>query len=724
MVLNQKIDGWLTRLVWHKTDSQEILDQKVYLVGNMIIPAILISIDLILILILTSFQLFILISPLVLSMIVTATLLILIKSGIKWFLYFYYGGYIVLCCFIVLKLGGLPNSCGAWGGAFICFMHTLAVKNKTVLVVNALIYGACLLIIGCSFPYLTPVKDWNPKINNIFFTINEIWMCLFLVKSFYDSIILKTNEAKSKALHLQELDLLKSRLYANIAHEFRTPLTLIRGNAEEIGEHHRGETYAMAGSIIQNSDKILFLVNQMLNLSKIEEGNIPMHYVQCDLVAFVRFIVSSFQGYADLRKIGLHFQPQCSQLMMDIETEKLEESLSNLLSNAIKYTTEGGNVYVKVRTTASWENQDQASEHQVEISVHDTGIGIPQDQLDKIFIRFYRVQDNRYPYQEGTGIGLTLVNEYLKLMKGSISVSSRPGEGSEFVIALPVTQNAEIEDVVPVKSVYTLKGETSDPKSGEFDRSSNHPRLLIIEDNTELIGYLTGLLEGEYRILAAGNGILGIEQAIKHIPDLILSDVMMPGKDGFQVCDELKNDFRTNHIPIVLLTARADTGSRISGMEHGADAYLTKPFNRKELMVCLHNLFIQRETLRLKFTANHFDHNRDEKEAGLNGKFLSRVIMNLERNYKNERYGVTNLYTEMNISRVQLHRKLTALTGQSASNFIRNFRLQKARTLLLETDKSASDIAYEVGFTDANYFYKVFLVEYGLTATELRKSFR
>ncbi len=719
MVLTPQIDGWLSRLLWHESDTPETLDQKVYMVGNMIIPAIIITLDLILILILKASHLILLISPLVLSMIITASLLLVIKRGIKWFLYFYYGGYIVICCFIVAELGGLPNSCGVWGGAFICFMHALAVKNRRMLVVNALIYCTCLLVLVIVFPYLTPANGWTPRNNNIFFTINEIWMCLYLVKSFYDAIVIKTNEATKKALHLQELDLLKSKLYANIAHEFRTPLTLIKGNAEQIGEHHGGETNERAACIIQNSNKILFLINQMLNLSKIEEGHVSMNYVQSDLVGYIQFILSSFQGYAESRKIGLHYQPQCPQLMMDIEAEKLEESLSNLLSNAIKYTPEGGDVFVTVQ-----ELNPEGNSRQVEISVRDTGIGIPEDQLDKIFIRFYRVEGKRYSYQEGTGIGLTLVSEYLKLMKGSISVSSSPDVGSEFIITLPVTRNAEIKDLVPVKEPYTQKEEIHVLQPGKTDCAPNRPCLLIIEDNQELTGYLTGLLAGEYHIFTAGNGIQGIEQAIEHIPDIILSDVMMPGKDGYQVCKALKNDFRTNHIPIVLLTARADTDSRITGLEHGADAYLTKPFDKKELTVCLHNLFVQREMLRLKFRAALVGRDPEEKEPGLNEKFLTKVINHLEKNYENDRYGINSLYTDMGISRVQLHRKLIAITGQSASNFIRNFRLQKACRLLLETDKNVTDIAYEVGFADANYFSKAFTLEYGLKATELRKSFR
>jgi YesN/AraC family two-component response regulator len=198
---------------------------------------------------------------------------------------------------------------------------------------------------------------------------------------------------------------------------------------------------------------------------------------------------------------------------------------------------------------------------------------------------------------------------------------------------------------------------------------------------------------------------------------------MMPGKDGYQLCRELKNDFRTNHIPIVLLTARADTASRITGLEHGADAYLSKPFDKKELLVCLNNLFVQREKLRIKYRSHFSEQNQEWQTEGLNEQFLKKVIRNLEQNYRNDKYGIDNLYHELSISRVQLHRKLTALTGLSASNFIRNYRLEKARNLLLQSEKNVSEIAYEVGFTDPNYFSRTFSLEYGLSPSEMRKSF-
>lgn len=719
MILNAKIDGWLNGLLLHPGDTPDETNQKVYLVGNMIIPTITLSIVLVIVLLVNKLQLLILFAPLVLIMLVPAALLIIIKRGTGIFLNVYYGLYIIICFFIIIKLGGLPNSCGAWGGAFICFMHTLAICRKNVLIVNAFIYILCLIILACSYPYLSPLPDWNPKINNLLFTYSEIWMCLFLVKAFYDSIVTRTREVGEKAKHLQELDSLKSKLYANITHEFRTPLTLIRGNAEEISEQHIAETTEKAKSIIRSSDKILFLVNQMLNLSKIEEGNVPMHYIQNDLVSLVRLVTGTFQGFADLKKIHIHFEAQPARLNMDFEREKLEESLANLLSNAIKYTPEGGNVFVTVHQASSGKTATK----QVEISVRDTGIGIPEDKLDKIFIRFYRIDDNRFPYQEGTGIGLTLVSEYVKLMGGIVKVKSSPGEGSEFTITLPVTNKAEIEEFVIKHDMETKREVDNYQESVPVSAVYGKPWILIVEDNTELREYLIRLLGNEYQVLTAENGIRGVELATEHVPDIILCDVMMPGKDGFQVCRDLKTDFRTSHIPIVFLTARTDIGSKITGMNEGADAWLTKPFNKRELIICLHNLLVQREILQLKYTRGLYEKTVGEKDQGLNEKFLEKVMDRLEKNYQNDRYGINDLHSDLGISRVQLHRKLTAITGQSASNFIRNFRLQKAKILILESDRNVSDIAYEVGFRDANYFSRSFIKEFGMNATKLRKLF-
>lgn len=712
------IDDWISRLVIHGNDTPEvILRKKFFLFTNLVAIFFISGITVL------AFQLELKKFAVYILMLLTFTvaqtmLLFIIRKWSKWFVYAVFSAYIILIFYIIISLGGIANSAGLLMAAYFFLLTAQWMEDTRLLMFVGILYVIGVLVAGISFPYLKIDEDLAGWKNNLFFAINFGWIGLLIALALYSTIVRSENAAKNRAEQLQELDLLKSKLYANIAHEFRTPLTLIKGNAVEIGEEHEGEIVERAQSIVHNSEKILFLVNQMLNLSKVEEGGFPVCYVQSDLVAFVRLIVDSFRDYAAMRKVELHYEPGRRQLMMDIDPEKLEESVSNLLSNGIKYTPEGGEVFVSLRMP----DTNHSPERKIEISVRDSGIGIPKDQLDKIFIRFYRVEDKRFPYQEGTGIGLTLVNEYMKMMNGAIRVNSSSGEGSEFVITLPVTQNAPIEKEIRLKGTFTRIEKQIVPQFKTTGIEWGLPRLLIIEDNKELTEYLKGLLGNEFQVLTSDNGIRGIEQANEHIPDIVLSDVMMPGKDGYQVCRELKSDFRTNHIPVVLLTARADADSRITALECGADAYLTKPFDKKELMACLHNVFVQREKLRLKFQAKLYEKIPEEHGSEESIKFLNKILTVLEKNYRNENFRIEDLYQHLGISRVQLHRKLTALTGQSTSNFIRSFRLQKARKLLLETNKNVSEIAYETGFSDPNYFTRVFMQENGITPSELRKS--
>lgn len=719
MLQRTVIDSWLARLILYKEDTPEVMLRKKFFLITNLIAIFFISCITILAYKLELNHLAGHILMLLAFTLAQTILLIIIRKWSKWFVYAVFSAYIILIFYIIVSLGGIANSAGLLMAAYFFLLTAQWMEDTRLLMFVGILYVIGVLVAGISFPYLQVDEDLAGWKNNLFFAINFGWIGLLIALALYTTIVRSENAASSRAAQLQELDLLKSKLYANIAHEFRTPLTLIKGNAAEIGDEHEGEIAERAKSIIHNSDKILFLVNQMLNLSKVEEGGFPVHYVQGDLVSFLKSLIDSFRSYAHMRKLELYFLPEFPELMMDIDPEKLEESVSNLLSNAMKYTPEGGEVFVSLRKPESGHADSQT----VEISVRDTGIGIPEDQLEKIFIRFYRVEDKRFPYQEGTGIGLTLVHEYMKMMNGSVRVTSSPDEGSEFVITLPVSRNAPLDHDIRVRGSYTRFEKPFVSGYRTIDGGWCLPRLLIMEDNRELTEYLKGMLGGEYHIITADNGTKGVEQAVTHIPDVILSDVMMPGKDGFQVCKELKSDLRTNHIPIVLLTARADQDSRITGLEHGADAYLTKPFDKRELMACLHNLQVQREKLRLKYQAKLYEKIPVDNVGSENIRFLNKVLDVLERNYRNEHFRIEDLYLRLGISRVQLHRKLTALTGQPTSGFIRSFRLHKARKLLLETGKNVSEIAYEVGFADPNYFTRVFTEENGVSPTELRKSF-
>ena len=535
---------------------------------------------------------------------------------------------------------------------------------------------------------------------------------------------LRNRMEHAESIRLREMDELKTRMFANITHEFRTPLTLIGGMAELLqadpNHQHRERTEA----IQRNANKVLRLVDQMLNLSRLEEGSMPLQPVQGDVTAFLRHVFQSYPGLAEYRKVRLHYLPENEGFTMDFDPEKLEDVVGNLLSNALKYTPAEGDVYFSFHATKS-------EPEQFVIKIRDTGIGIPADKLAYIFERFYRVEEGQKHYEEGSGIGLTLVREYIKLMGGQITVQSKPNEGTEFTVTLPVTRQAVLKkDMLSGRSTTELPEisffDFAVPETNNKQQTTNNPevnsgpKLLLIEDNPELSQYLQLVLGPKFQLLTATNGEEGIQMAIEHVPDLILSDVMMPVKDGFQVCRTLKKDFRTCHIPIVLLTARADTASRITGLEQGADAYLTKPFNQRELFACLRNLFIQREKLRIKYAAQPTD-GEPAPTPGMDELFLQKVRSILEENYADEHFGIEALYTALDISRVQLHRKLTALTGQSASQFIRSFRLEKARGMLASTLRSVSEIAFETGFSDPNYFSRVFTQEYGMPPTDLRK---
>jgi len=441
---------------------------------------------------------------------------------------------------------------------------------------------------------------------------------------------------------------------------------------------------------------------------------VSVNKIQSDILPFLSYIAQSFRGLFEYRQVRLHYLPEVTSVTMDFDPEKTEEIFSNLISNALKYTPTGGDVYLSCHLTGS------ESEMFV-LKVKDTGIGIAEDKLGYIFDRFYRVDSKEKQYEDGSGIGLTIVRAYVNLLGGEIHVESKPGHGTEFTVLLPVTRLAPVQETIsPEKKVHPIAGIPDLQPEDEEKHETTLPQLLIIEDNTEVIHYLQLILGDKFRLLSAGNGDDGVEMALEHIPDLILSDVMMPGKDGFEVCTALKKDFRTSHIPIVLLTARADRASRIEGLEHGADAYLTKPFNKRELLACLQNQLISREKLRLKYSSLHSEAETGST-AGFDEVFLQNVRSVLEREYANEHFGIEELCHALDISRVQLHRKLIALTGQTSSHYIRSFRLKKAKELLRKTIKSVSEIAYETGFSDANYFSRVFSQEFGVPPSALRK---
>ncbi len=526
------------------------------------------------------------------------------------------------------------------------------------------------------------------------------------------------DETDKKARYLEELDELKSRFFTNISHEFRTPLTVIRGMAEQIDREP--EKWSKKGNrmIRRNADQLLDLVNQILDLRKLEAGQLTLHSKQIEVIAFLRYVIESFHAIAEAKEIDLTFQVQESEIWMDVDEEKLLRILSNLLSNALKFTPAGGQVRLEIQLDSEGEQTN------VTILVADTGTGIPSEEIPFIFDRFYQVDPSTTRQQEGTGIGLALTRELVHLMQGSIQVESATGKGSQFQIHLPLNQTAprSTGEVLPAPPSHLLETPIEAEQSAEISNTETNeqPSLLIIEDNPDVVEYLMGCLADQYQLLVARDGQEGIDMALEMVPDLILSDVMMPRKDGFEVCQLLKTDERTSHIPIVLLTAKADAASRIQGLSRGADAYLAKPFHQEELFVRLSQLLALRQALRTRYQSAGGALPPPDEAYQQEDEFLARLRETVEAKL-HKSFDIPDLCQDLGLSRTNLHRKIKALTGNSISVFIRKFRLQKGKGLLASSHLQISEIAYEVGFTDPGYFTKSFAKEFGLSPREYRE---
>ncbi len=524
-----------------------------------------------------------------------------------------------------------------------------------------------------------------------------------------------------EAKRLKELDQVKTKLYTNITHEFRTPLTIIQGTAEQ-EIHQNGQITAEhnlqnAQTIQRNSAQLLTLVNQLLDLRKLESGQLALQWIQDDIIQYLKYLTESFHSHAENKGLQLHFLSEINQLEMDYDPDKLLYIVSNLLSNAIKFTPAGGNIYFQV--SADIPNT------QLVLKVKDTGIGIEEAELPKVFDRFYQIDDSVVRKQEGSGIGLSLSKELVNLMGGQIEVNSQLGKGSVFSVSLPISQNAQKqkvnrEDVYRKTLGFATPPVLSNGMKEKKEVLSDFPLVLIIEDNPDVVRYLTSCLDQQYNLLTAQNGQIGIQTALDMVPDLIISDVMMPEKDGFEVCQILKEDERTSHIPIILLTAKADIASKLEGLKHGADAYLSKPFHRDELDIRMEQLIELRKKLQERFGSLDFEQFNVQRNSPEEA-FLLKLRQIVEENLSDSNFGMVQLCRAIGLSRSQLFRKLKALTGKSTSLVVRSIKLQKARHLLKTTDRTVTEIAYDTGFSDLAYFSKCFMEEYGENPSAVKK---
>ena len=531
---------------------------------------------------------------------------------------------------------------------------------------------------------------------------------------------LRRQLALRETQRLRELDELKTRLYANITHEFRTPITVIMGMAEELTDKldkkDKPHFLKKLETIERNSSNLLHLVNQMLDLAKLENGKLNYAPVQANIIPWLQYMVESHQSLAAAKEIQLTFYTEVENLMMDYDADQLSKVISNLLTNAIKFTDKRGKVICHVK--------HDLFTNKLHLKIKDDGIGIPEAEQSRIFDRFYQVDASERRNRSGTGIGLSLTREIVEMIGGTIRVKSQPGKGSEFEVAIPVTQNAPLKStgLEPFEKPF-IKREMPDQEEiediNDAENDKEKPLVLIAEDNHDVAGYIRDTIRTQYRVKWASDGEKGLQMAFDLIPDLVITDVMMPGKDGFEVCNTLKTDERTDHIPVIMLTAKVTDTDRIEGYERGADAYLTKPFNKKELLVRLQQLLHLRKQLQAKFSKMDF-RVTSLKPQTPEEQFIRKAAQIVEANLEKSMFNATDLASEVHLSESQLYRKLKAISGKSTAIFIRTVRLKKAMELLKTSNLSISEIAYQVGFNDPAWFSRVFKEEFVMSPTEAR----
>ncbi len=577
---------------------------------------------------------------------------------------------------------------------------------------------------------------------------------------------------EQQAQDLMRLNEARSHFFANISHEFRTPLTVILGMAAELKGYKPEVQLPLlqnaAGLIERNGANLLRLINQILDLSKIEAGEMHLNLVRADLVCFTRYLVESFQSMAKARDIQLHCVLEVETCVADFDRDKLQDILSNLLTNALKFTPGGGHVSYQLKLRDSWQPLNPLGYHEelspttclnkpwIQFSVSDTGPGIEPANQPKVFDRFFqagprqagpRQTDNQSASQlNGTGIGLSLVRELVLLMHGGLAVRNLQGQGAEFVVSLPFTCQAQLTQeqlVAPVlvsPELSSLDGsgldgsglDRSDLNGSQWSESEQpasviRPVLLLVEDNDDVAAYIQACIGAYYQVIRAENGQVGIDLALDKMPDLILSDVMMPLKDGFELCDTLKNNEQTSHIPIVLLTAKAAANDRIAGLRRGADAYLVKPFLREELLLVLGNLIQTRRLLQIYYSQLALGTIQDNvapagPDEPLEDEFVVKLRTTVEAHLDNAQFSIDDVCQLMGMSRTTLYKKMTALTGLSMNRYLRALRLRKAQELLATTTLNVSEVAYAVGFDDPKYFSRVFSEEFGTPPANFRQS--
>jgi signal transduction histidine kinase/ligand-binding sensor domain-containing protein/DNA-binding response OmpR family regulator len=527
---------------------------------------------------------------------------------------------------------------------------------------------------------------------------------------------LSSARERMKVTQQLEMDEMKLRFFTNVSHDFRTPLTLILSPLDELLSRARDEEKELIGIIRRNATHLLTLVNQLLDFRRLDGGAPVLSESLGDITVFVGQQIELFEQGMARRGISITYNPDVDRLHMLFDAEKMSKALINILSNAYKFTPQGGSISVTL---------SQTDRSHIRIDITDTGIGIPEDELGRVFERFYQVRrgaaDNNY---QGSGIGLHISREFIALHGGEIWAERNHPQGSRFVITLPI-RKGDITPAIPPALTEPLTDAICEPicdticdgEDDAFDREfrlNNTNRLLIVEDSRELLDLIAARFAPLYTVLTATDGNGGLAVAVREMPDLILSDVMMPVMDGVEMSRRIKGDIRTSHIPIILLTAKTGEESKLEGLRAGADDYITKPFNQDILEVKVHNL-IEATRRRREIIGRRIRIEPSRISVGsIDDRLIERAIEYTEINMADDRLSVRELSRELGMSRVQLYKKLLSLTGKTPIEFIRIIRLKRAAQLLADSSLSVSEIAYRVGFNNPKYFRKYFRDEFGV----------
>ena len=533
-----------------------------------------------------------------------------------------------------------------------------------------------------------------------------IALLIGLIVYIYRTIILR-RELEEQATNA------KLQFFTNISHELRTPLTLIADPIEHIAndENLTKQQRNMLQIVEKNVSILMRLVNEILDFRKIQNKKMELTLSEFELTDYLKEWVSTFESIATKRKIKVDLiTPAPIRLCADIY--KVERICYNLLSNALKYTSEGGSITIKAKST----------DETVEICIKDTGKGIAKEDIKHIFDRFYQVRNSN---KDGTGIGLAIVRAFTELQGGTAKVESEVGKGSEFTITLP--KRVAGDNFQPAEETYTMNDfldESSavtdistENKVSKItsDRQEDKPRVLVIDDNADIRAYATALLGDEYDVMEASDGSEGLKKAVREVPDVVVCDVMMSGMDGLECCKHLKSDSLTCHIPVILLTAKTLDEHRAEGYAYGADAYLTKPFNGNVLKARIKNLITNRKLMKIVFGNDAQQEPMEAVVQSAESQFVEKFRTIIQGNLGNSDLNVETISHEMGISRAQLYRKIKSITGISPNDIIREARMKRADRLLETTDKSVSEIAYEVGFSSPSYFTKCYREFFGRT---------